>query len=60
MLYPTLITGEGLHGSDAAQPVEAMAEIRRIHEENVKKLSAMSEEEIFEEQAKLKQTLGTY
>ncbi len=56
--HPVVITGEGLHGSDASQPSAAMTEIRQIHEENLKKISSMSEKEILEEQAKLKQIIG--
>ena len=55
-----LITGEGLQGSDAGQPSAATTELRQIHEENLKTLSSMSEKEILEEQAKLKQMIGRY
>ncbi|XP_028409671.1 RNA polymerase II-associated protein 1-like [Dendronephthya gigantea] len=54
---PTLITGEGLNDGDANQSAAAMAEIHKIHAENVEKLSSMSEKEILEEQAKLQQML---
>jgi hypothetical protein len=55
-----LITGEGLQDGDAGQPSAAMTELQQIHEENLKTLSSMSEKEILEEQAKLKQMIGRY
>ena len=54
-----LITGEGLQGGDENQANAAMTELRQIHEENLKKLSSMSEKEILEEQAKLRQIIGS-
>ena len=54
-----LITGEGLHSGDGSQVNDAMTELQQIHEENLKKLSSMSEKEILEEQAKLRQMIGT-
>lgn len=44
---PRLITGEGLRSS------ESLGEAQRIHEENVKKLKALSEEEIQREREQL-------
>ena len=56
----SIVTGSGLvhqssrlHGTSAA-----VKEYAKIHEENMKQLATMSEEEIFEEQRKLKNSLG--
>lgn len=56
--HPRLITGAGLQDNDAAQARDVLTEVRQIHEENLKKISSMTEEEILEEQAKLKQIIG--
>ena len=56
--HPALITGEGLQDCDSGQPCNVLNEIKQIHEENLQKLSSMSEKEILEEQAKLTQTIG--
>lgn len=56
----SLITGEGLKDSSIESSDSCMAEVHKIHQENVKKLSAMSKEDIMEEQTRLKQMIGTY
>ena len=56
--HPVVITGEGLQDCESGQPCNAMKEIQKIHEENIQKLSSMSEKEILEEQAKLTQMIG--
>ena len=54
---PVVITGEGLQDCET-DISSAVVEMQQIHEENLKKLSSMSEKEILEEQTKLKQMLG--
>ena len=49
---PAVIEGTGLSATFGRD------EARKIHEENMNKLTAMSEEEILAEQRKLLQTLG--
>lgn len=51
------VTGEGLVTPGVPGGV-AQKEISKIHEENVTKLSSISEEEILQEQEKLKKMLG--
>ena len=51
-VVPSVIEGTGLSATFGRD------EARKIHEENMNKLTAMSEEEILAEQRKLLQTLG--
>ena len=54
---PSLISGEGLTGS-ANERVHLDKAIDEIHSENVAKLEAMTKDEILEEQARIKASLG--
>lgn len=49
---PSLIDGSGLSATFGR------TEVHKIHEENVARLSQMSQEEVLEEQRKLLETLG--
>ena len=51
------VTGEGLVAMGTSKEL-AQKEMERIHEENVRVMSDMSEEEILQEQEKLKKMLG--
>ena len=55
---PSIVTGEGLKDGGMESSNNSVMEVQRIHEENVEKLCSMSEEEILNEQARLKQMIG--
>ena len=52
-----MISGEGLTSVGVA-PGRAQEEVGKIHEENVERLSRLTEGEILEEQDKIRQLLG--
>jgi len=54
---PSLISGEGLV-EHAGKTMLLNKEVEEIHNENVAKLESMSQEEILEEQARIKASLG--
>lgn len=56
-VLPTLVTGQGLRTAHSGN-VSEREEVKKIHEENIKRMSEMSEKEILEEQAKLRASLG--
>jgi len=53
----TLLTGDGLVCASVSKD-EALFELQRIHDENVHYLAGLSQEEILEEQARIKVELG--
>lgn len=53
----SLISGEGLMRS-ACEKMEANREVEEIHNENIAKLDSMTQDEIMEEQARIKSSLG--
>ena len=56
-LQSGVISGEGLMSVGVA-PEEAQEEVGKIHQENVERLSRLSEGEILEEQDRIRQLLG--
>lgn len=52
-----MISGEGLV-SVGVSPDAAKEEVTKIHQENVKRLSGFSEEDILKEKERIQQTLG--
>ena len=56
-LRSSLVSGQGLSIAGAS-PEFARKEVEKIHEENVLQLSAMTEDEILQEQEKMKKLLG--
>ncbi|EDV24021.1 uncharacterized protein TRIADDRAFT_57077 [Trichoplax adhaerens] len=50
-----LITGEGLQSNEA---IDVQAEVKRIHEDNLHKMSAMTKDDILAEQSKLMTSMG--
>lgn len=54
---PSLISGEGLV-QHAGEKILLNKEVDEIHNENVAKLESMTQEEILEEQARIKASLG--
>lgn len=57
MFRSTLVSGQGLVTGGVTTEM-ACQEVENIHEENVKKLSAMSQEEIAQERDKIASLLG--
>ena len=53
----SLISGEGLMRG-ACEKMEANREVEEIHNENIAKLDSMTRDEIMEEQARIKSSLG--
>ena len=53
-----VITGEGLRHHTGQQEILTDNEVEKIHQENVAKLASMTQEEIKEEQARLRVSLG--
>lgn len=58
MLPSRVVSGEGLVGVAGGPSHLALDEVKGIHEENIKRLSALSKEEILEEQSKIMTSLG--
>ena len=56
-LQSALISGEGLMSVGVA-PEVAQEEVGKIHQENVERLSCLSEQEILEEQDRIRKLLG--
>lgn len=54
---PSLISGEGLV-QHAGKKILLNKEVEEIHNENVARLESMTQEEILEEQARIKASLG--
>lgn len=57
-LHSSLVSGEGLLAVGGDRD-SVRKDMRKIHQENIDQLSKMSEEEIVQEQNKIKQQLGT-
>lgn len=58
-MTPHIISGVGLVDvAGGPSSVTALDELKRIHEENVQRLSALSNEEILEEQSRIRASLG--
>ena len=55
----SLLTGDGLM-FDGLSKTQAANELCRIHEENLYLLASLSQEEILEEQTRIKELLGIY
>jgi hypothetical protein len=55
----SLISGEGLMAGTGNQ-ISTAKEVENIHKENLDRLATMSKEEILEEQARLKTSLGLF
>lgn len=53
----TLVTGEGLRSDNN---INIKDEVKKIHEDNVHKLSTMSKEDILSEQSRLIASMGNY
>ena len=59
LFHPTLVSDQGLVTSGITKET-ARQEVEHIHEENLKKLSTMSHEEISQEQEKIRNLLGWF
>lgn len=53
----TLVTGEGLRGNDN---INVKDEVKKIHKDNLHKLSTMAKEDILLEQSRLIASIGNY